>query len=119
MTSDVENKAIDFVMNYLREKGENPIDRSKNNMGFDIESGNKRIEVKGRSGKSVSIVHFNQYNFASMQKAIGNDTDYFVYIVKINEDDSKQLKIMDTTEILKKLKVRQGYDIRLTVDDFK
>lgn len=119
MVKDVEKKAMEYAMQYEREHGGNPIDRSNEKMGFDIESGNKRIEVKGRSGKTTSIVHFNQYNYASMQKALEENKEYWLYIVKINKDDSKLLKKMDVTEIIIRAKVSHGYDIRLRKADFE
>ena len=119
MVSDVERKAMECAMQYEREHSGNPIDRSKDGKGYDIESGNKIIEVKGRGGKTKSIVHFNQYNYAAMQKALEENKEYWLYIVKINKDDSKQLKKMDVTEIIKKAKVRHGYEIRLRKADFE
>ena len=117
MASDVERKAMEYVMQY--ERDHNPMDRSKDNKGYDIESGNKRIEVKGRAGKTVSIVHFNQYNYAAMQKALEENKEFWLYIVKINKDDSKQLKKMNVTEIIRRAKISHGYDIRLRKADFE
>ena len=119
MVSEVEKKAMEYAMQYEREHGGNPIDRSKDGRGFDIESGNKIIEVKGRGGKTTSIVHFNQYNYASMQRAMEDNKEYWLYVVKINEDDTKQLKMMDANEIVKRGKVSHGYDIRLRKADFE
>ncbi len=118
MVSKAEKKAIDYVMKIETEKGNNPTNRSKDKMGYDIESGNKRIEVKGRIGDKASIVHFNQYNYASMQKAIRDDKEYLLYIVKIIDDDAK-LKIMDVNEIIARAKVKHGYDIRFSRKDFE
>lgn len=119
MLKNVEKKAMDYAMQYERENGRNPKDRSKEKVGFDIESDNRIIEVKGRSGKTVSIIHFNQYNYASMQKALKGKKEYWLYIVKINNDESKQLKKMDVMEVIRRAKIRHGYDIRLRKNDFE
>ena len=119
MVSDVEKKAMEYVMQYEREHGGSPEDRSKDGRGYDIESGNKIIEVKGRGKKRPSIVHFNQYNYAAMQRALEENKEYWLYIVtNIYNDDPKLIK-MNTTETIKRGKVRHGYDIRLRKADFE
>ena len=119
MVSKAEKQAIEYVMKIEMEKGNNPRNRSKDKMGYDIESGNKRIEVKGRSGDKASIVHFNQYNFASMQEAIREGKEYLLYIVKIIDDDNYKLKIMDVNEIIARAEVKHGYTIRFSRKDFE
>jgi len=119
MARNIERIAMEFAMQYERDHGENPIDRSNDKKGYDIESGKKIIEVKGRSGKIVSIVHFNQYNYASMQKALEENKEYWLYVVKINDDNSMILKKMNAVEVIKRAKVSHGYDIRLRKADFE
>ena len=53
-----------------------------------------------------------------MQKAIRDDKEYLLYIVKIIDDDTK-LKIMDVNEIIARAKVKHGYDIRFSRKDFE
>jgi len=115
----VERKAIDYVMQIERENGNNPIDKSKDKVGYDIEFGNQRIEVKGRKGNKASIVHFNQYNFIAMQDAIREGKEYLLYAVKIIDDDNIKLKILDVNQIITRAKVRYGYEIRFSRNEFE
>jgi len=119
MASKVENIAINYVIQLEEKRGNEPIDRRKEKLGFDIESGNKIIEVKGRKGSKASLIHFNQYNFASMQEAIRDGKEYLLYIVKIFDDNSKKLKIMDVPEIISRAKVKHGYEIKFRKADFE
>lgn len=121
MVNEIEKKAMEYAIQYEKEHGRNPTDMSDKNKGYDIKSGNKIIEVKGRKekkGKTIRTIQFNQYNYAAMQRALENNEEYLLYVVKISDDEIK-LREMDVTEIIKRAKVRHGYEIKLRVDDFK
>ena len=78
---DVEHAAIDYVMQYEREEGRTPQDRSPEKLPFDIsstaEDGSTRyIEVKGRAGIGAVELTGNEWLTAENM-----GEDYWLYIV--------------------------------------
>ena len=78
---DVEQAAMLYVMKYERENGRQPVDVSKDNAGWDIESvaenGDKLlIEVKGLAGTGKVRLSWNEW-----KKAHEYGKSYYLYVV--------------------------------------
>ena len=78
---DVEQAAMLYVMKYEKENGRQPVDVSKYNVGWDIEStttnGDKLlIEVKGLAGTGKVRMSWNEW-----QKAHEYGKSYYLYVV--------------------------------------
>lgn len=113
----VEQAAVDFVLDYERRNGGNPRDVSKERRGFDIESGNKIIEVKGRGTEKPPFVEFNQYNFAAMQRALKEGKEFWLCIVyNINNGNPKLIKL-DVIEIIKRADFVYHWEIPVRARD--
>ena len=75
-TKDIENMAIDYVVDYLKSRGERPkIVKS----GIDIISDNKYIEVKGCMKKETNL-RITQQTMDYLDKNNISDT-FFIYHV--------------------------------------
>lgn len=73
-----EEKSIALVMKFERKSGRHP-EKAKSRSGYDIKSGNRCIEVKGRTEDELpSEVKTNKFMLKSLGKNIKN---YYVYIV--------------------------------------
>ena len=72
----VEVAAMQAVLAYERQAGRNPIDVSQENLGYDIESSGRFIEVKGKASTGPVALTLNEWIAAHR---LGDD--YFLYIV--------------------------------------
>lgn len=78
---DVEQAAMLYVMKYEKENGRQPVDVSKDNVGWDIESATENgdkllIEVKGLAGTGKVRMSWNEW-----QKAHEYGKSYYLYVV--------------------------------------
>ena len=75
----VERVAILSVLKYENDKNRNPKEReaSASKVGWDIDSSNRKIEVKGTSKPS----QYDLFLSPNEQKALFKNVDYYVYIV--------------------------------------
>src|SRR3989344_8901241 len=99
---DVQKESIKWVMDYERKQGNNPEDVSKKNehKGYDVVSGDKKIEVKGRSKEKIGFNGFNKYNFEALQR----EDNFYVYCVHNLENNNPKLIIFNKFEVLKRLR---------------
>jgi len=82
-----EEQSIQYVMNYERTQGRNPVDVSKKFVGYDIKSGNRYIEVKSRPKSNIQGF-IKLHN--SLLRTIGRGlVNYFIYIVYDMDNDPK------------------------------
>ena len=72
----VEIAAMQAVLAYEREAGRNPIDVSQENLGYDIESSGRFIEVKGKASTGPVALTLNEWIAAHR---LGED--YYLYVV--------------------------------------
>lgn len=87
---EIEKMAINYVVKYLRSKGENPKVVKK---GIDIISGKKWIEVKGCMKKETNIRVTNQ-TIEYVKKHKKQD-DFYIYWVWEMESENPKLQIFD------------------------
>lgn len=103
---EVERAAMEYVMNYEREKGCYPKDIHDENLGYDIESQcenqTKRIEVKGISKEDEDIILTSNEKKAS---EFFNDT-FYLYVV-VNPINNPRLIILKPPLELKEIQVIQ------------
>ncbi len=57
----VEEAAMEVAMAYERQQGRNPVDVSRENLGYDLRSGDRFIEVKGRAGSGSVALTPNEW----------------------------------------------------------
>jgi superfamily II DNA or RNA helicase len=72
----VEAVAMEVAMAYERSQGRDPVDVSRENLGYDLRSGDRFIEVKGRAGSGSVALTPNEWIAASR---LGER--YWLYIV--------------------------------------
>lgn len=72
----VELAAMAHVMAYERAQGRDPKDVSAENLGYDVESGDRAIEVKGRAGTGDIVLTPNEWITAGRLEEL-----YYLYIV--------------------------------------
>ena len=74
----IAEEAIEIVIEYERKRGRNPKDVSNEKRGFDVESEDRWIEVKGSGSKEPPFIQFNQYNFKALQKALEMNKEFWL-----------------------------------------
>ena len=72
----VELAAMQVVIDFERAQGREPQDVSAQNVGYDIDSGDRAVEVKGRGGSGAVTLTFNEWTMAKRLEDL-----YFLYIV--------------------------------------
>jgi hypothetical protein len=72
----VELAAMRVVMEYETKGGRTPVDVSRDNLGFDIRSEGRAIEVKGRAGIGAVVLTPNEWISAGRM-----GDEYYLYIV--------------------------------------
>ena len=107
----IEKKAVRVVIEYEKKKGRSPVDVSKQGKGYDIESEDMCIEVKGQSAKPDGRPKQNWLIFDnSCCKTMYKERDYYIYLVfnlskdKPLEEDNPKLIIFNRDEILRSLR---------------
>lgn len=115
--NEVENKAMQIVIEYERKQGRNPRDvsKDKNEVGYDILSDERKIEVKGLGGRNP-FFKLNNYNFETFRK----QPNFYLYLV-FDINTSPKLIIWDRIQIagmIKKAKVYFDFEIPLRKEDW-
>lgn len=72
----VELAAMRVALDYERQRGQEPQDVSAENVGYDIESPDRAIEVKGRAGTGAVVLTPNEWIVAGRLEDL-----YYLYIV--------------------------------------
>lgn len=72
----VEQAAMQVAIAFEQQQGRNPYDVSQQNLGYDIESSGRCIEVKGRAGLGAVVLTANEWITAGRLGA-----DYWLYVV--------------------------------------
>ncbi|MBI2626302.1 MAG: DUF3883 domain-containing protein [Candidatus Nealsonbacteria bacterium] len=99
-----EQKAIKIVRAYEIANRRNPINVSKNGVGYDIESSGRKIEVKGISESWKTYTWQSLYS--SEVECLDRDTkNFYLYLVKF-DDDKSSLYIIPGDELKKKFKIK-------------
>ncbi len=101
MAKEVEQKAMKIVMEYEKSHGRNPKDVSRTRCGYDIESGNRCIEVKGQSSVRADWIWITPTIVRNLGKKLANYYIYIVYDIKTKP----KLKILEPDIIFKNLKI--------------
>jgi len=100
-----EQKAMKIVAKYELKQGRRPHDVSKTKCGYDIKSGNRRIEVKGQKRQRAGWITIHN----SIVRNLGRElAQYYVYVVYDIDRESK-LKILDPDTIFKNLKIESHF----------
>src|SRR3989338_2223564 len=112
-----ENDAIQVVMEYERKNKPIDVRKNKQHQGYDIISGNKKIEVKGIR-KRDGFFLLNNYNFESYAK----EPDFHLYLVLGDNPSDADIIVYNRIELIKKIKearVRFTLEIPLRKEDKK
>lgn len=114
----VEQKAMQIVMEHERKQGRNPKDVSKDKkeVGYDILSKERKIEVKGLGGRNP-FFKLNNYNFETFRK----EANFYLYLV-FDINTNPKLIIWDRIEIaemVRKAKVYFDFEIPLRKADWE
>jgi len=105
---NTEQKAMEYVMNYEMNNERSSIDVSKKGCGYDIESKNRYIEVKGF--KNVRYPSLSLYK--RLPEQLGKKIDrYYIYVV-YDLDNSPKLKIIEPSVVKANLEIDTCYIIR-------
>jgi hypothetical protein len=72
----VELAAMQVALEYERQRGQEPQDVSAANVGYDIESPDRAVEVKGRAGSGAVVLTPNEWIVAGRLEEL-----YYLYIV--------------------------------------
>jgi hypothetical protein len=94
---DVEEKAIRCVLNYLKNQGINA--KRVNNCGYDIQTDNKRIEVKSRKNRARIL----QLNYANIN-AFNKHEDIELWAVVDVKSDHPELMIISKKTLIERKK---------------
>lgn len=95
---EIEKQAIDRVIRYERSQNRKPKNISKEltGKGYDIDSGRRKIEVKGFSGRLPSRVVLNYYNYEAYKKC----NNFWLYLVSDLKSKRSTLRILKKSEIV-------------------
>lgn len=106
----IAEQAIEYVLRFETKNGHSPVNvsRDKKHSGYDILSGKKKIEVKGK------IENWSSYDWQVLYKSEirclqENPDNFFLYIVKFKRDDMNQVEdffIIPGTDLIKNFKVQ-------------
>jgi len=108
---EIENKALEIVRNYEISQGRDP--HRVKNRGYDIESGDLKIEVKARSKEKAPHVLLNEYNIRAIEKEKEN---FKLYIV-LSPFKNPKLIIYSYDEVVGKRNERRQWKISITKKD--
>ena len=101
----VETQAINFVIEYEKQQGRKAknVSKDKKEVGYDILSDNRKIEVKGLGGRNP-FFKLNNYNFQSFRK----EPNFYLYLV-FDIKTKPKLLIYDRIEIAEKIRQAKFY----------
>ena len=107
-----EQRAIKIVMKYEKKQGRNPKDVHAEGLGYDVKSGKRLIEVKGKgSSKPKFTAGITLYK--TLLKKLGkNILNYYIYIVYGLDENKPKMKILTYDLIFKNLEIDTRYLIR-------
>ncbi len=115
--SEVQDKAIRYIIEYERTKGRVAIDTTKKvpSPGYDllsIGSGERRcIEVKSRSAERQTFVTMD----GGLLKRLGPDvTNYYLYLIKRVNTSSPVLRVIPPDRVLSNLQTEVRFSFRIT-----
>lgn len=111
MPNIVEQKAIELVLEYEKKQGRNPIDVSKKRCGYDIESNDRFIEVKGQSSIKAGFIWINNTLVRTLGKNLANYYIYIIYDIK----DKPKIKILEPDIIFKNLQIDTWFLLKSSV----
>lgn len=103
MPNIIEQKALDFVIEYERKQGREA-KRIPQGSGYDILSTGRKIEVKGQATANPSLIIFSHYNYKALQKALQKDEEFYLYIVYDLNNSNPKLIILDAIAVLKRVR---------------
>lgn len=103
--SSVEIMAVNFVIDYEKKQGRKAKDVSKDKkeIGYDVLSEDRKIEVKGLGGRN-SFFKLNNYNFQSFRK----EPNFYLYLV-FDVKTKPRLLIYDRIELAEKIRQAKVY----------
>lgn len=107
-SSKIEKRAVELVMNYERKQGKNPKDVSKERRGYDIESGDRLIEVKGQSAQKPDFIYLYK---RTLEKLGDNILKYYIYLVYDMKREPK-LKILPPEKIFGNIEIDSMFTLR-------
>lgn len=102
-----EHKAIEIVIEYEKQQGRNPINVSKTGCGYDIQSSDRLIEVKG-VGESWKTYTWQSLYPSEVRCINKNPKNFYLYIVKFDKknNDEFTLFVIPGKELKKQFKVK-------------
>jgi len=104
MKNQSEKKAIEIVMDYERKSGRHPKNVSKTGCGYDIESDNRFIEVKG-IGENWRTYTWQSLYPSEVDCLNKNPENFYLYIVKF-DDKSHDLYIIPGPDLKTKFSIK-------------
>lgn len=109
MPKNIENEAVKIAMKYeKRRTGKLPESVSRTRCGYDLESKDRCIEVKGFCNERYPSISL----YKELKKKLeGKEQKYYVYIV-FDIDNKPKLKILSPTTIWENLEKDCRYIIR-------
>lgn len=102
--NEVQKEAIKFVMEHEKMEGKNP--ELVTNVGYDIRSDNRQIEVKGRSGTD----HFVLLNYKNVE-ALEREPNFWLYIVHFDRDENPRLIKLNKSQTEERRKERKQWEV--------
>lgn len=111
MPNTIEQKAMQIVMDYERSRGKNPKDVCRTRCGYDVKSGNRCIEVKGKTSKKAGWFLIHNSMVRNLGKSLVN---YYIYVV-YDLNNQPKLKILDPDTIFKNLEISASFLLRTSV----
>lgn len=107
-SSKIEKKAIALVMDYEKKQGRSPKDVSRLKRGYDIESDDRLIEVKGQSAQEPDFIYLYK---KTLQKLGENTLRYYIYLVYDIRRRPK-LKILPPEKIFGNIEIESMFLLR-------
>lgn len=108
MSKEVENKAMNIVIDYERKQGRKPKDVSQTGCGYDIKSNRRLIEVKGMSHPTGDFIHLYKKLFVKLGKDVSK---YYIYVV-FDIKNKPRLKIITPSIVLGNLEIETSFFLK-------
>lgn len=108
MPKEVEEKAINLVMDYERGQGRESKDVSKTGCGYDIKSGRRLIEVKGMRHPTGDFIYLYKKLFLKLGKDVSR---YYIYVV-FDIKNKPKLKVIPPSVILANLEIETSFFLK-------
>ncbi len=105
----VEKRAIEIAMKFEKQQGRmNPKDVSKYKLGYDVESADRYIEVKGRVHKNAPWFSLE----GKLKEKLGDKFDhYWVYVIYNIRSKTPKLITLSPEKVKENLVLREHYII--------